>query len=228
MNMIINLFSIFDPSINFLSFFPWIIVLITLILLNSNKFFIKNKILLIIWIILFPLIKEIIPSFKLNLKKGRIMLLLFLFISLFFINILALFPFVFTPTGHIILTFPTALIIWFCFIIYGWINNSKHIIAHLVPIGTPIILINFIVIIELVSNIIRPITLSVRLCANIVAGHLLLRLLRNFSLSNLVVFSLSFFGLVILGLLEIAVALIQRYVFITLSSLYATEVHYEQ
>jgi F-type H+-transporting ATPase subunit a len=88
-------------------------------------------------------------------------------------------------------------------------------------------LINFIVIIELVRNIIRPITLSVRLCANIVAGHLLLRLLRNFSITSFTLFTISFSGIVILGLLEIAVALIQSYVFITLSSLYATEIHYE-
>lgn len=225
--MIINLFSIFDPSIYIIRFFPWIIVFFTIIIIFSNKFWLLNKIQLSIWIILSPLIKEIIPSINLSLKKGSIIIILFLFISIFFINILALFPFVFTPRGHIILTFPAAFIIWTSFIIYGWLNNTKHIIAHLVPIGTPIILINFIVIIELVSNIIRPITLSVRLCANIVAGHLLLRLLRNFSLTRFTLFSISFSGIIVLGLLEIAVALIQSYVFMTLSSLYATEIHYE-
>jgi len=225
--MIINLFSIFDPSIYLIRIFPWIIVFITIILIFSNKFWLLNKIQLTLWIILTPLIKEIIPSLRNSLKKGSIIFILFLFISIFYINILALFPFIFTPSGHIMLTFPAAFIIWTCFIIYGWLNNTKHIIAHLVPIGTPIMLINFIVIIELVRNIIRPITLSVRLCANIVAGHLLLRLLRNFSLNRFTLFTVSFSGIIILGLLEIAVALIQSYVFITLSSLYATEIHYE-
>lgn len=97
--------------------------------------------------------------------------------------------------------------------------------AHLVPIGTPLLLMNFMVLIEIVSNIIRPITLSVRLCANIVAGHLLLRLLRNFSLIRINHIIYSFLGLIILGVLEIAVALIQGYVFITLISLYSTEIH---
>jgi len=91
--------------------------------------------------------------------------------------------------------------------------------------GTPLILINFIVLIELVSNIIRPITLSVRLCANIVAGHLLLSLLSNFSLNRFIYFYYSLSGLLILGILEIAVALIQGYVFITLVSLYSTEIY---
>jgi F-type H+-transporting ATPase subunit a len=104
-------------------------------------------------------------------------------------------------------------------------NNSKSIMAHLVPIGTPFLLINFMVLIEVVSNVIRPLTLSVRLCANMVAGHLLLRLLRNFSLNGFNHILYSFLGLIILGVLEMAVALIQGYVFITLVSLYSTEIH---
>jgi len=226
--MIINLFSIFDPSIYLINIFPWLATFLILFLININKFWLIRKVNLIIWLVLNPLIKELMPSTSLKIKKGSLMVLLFLFISIFLINILALFPFIFTLTGHILLTFPAAFVIWIRLIFYGWLNNTKHIMAHLVPMGTPILLINFIVIIELVRNIIRPITLSVRLCANIVAGHLLLSLLRNFSLTSLSLFLFSFIGIIILVLLEIAVALIQSYVFITLSSLYITEVHYEQ
>lgn len=96
--------------------------------------------------------------------------------------------------------------------------------AHLVPVGTPRFLMPVIVIIETVRNVIRPLTLSIRLAANMVAGHLLLTLLgsqgpllRIFNLVFLIV------GLFLLLLLELAVACIQSYVFTILRSLYLNE-----
>ena len=104
------------------------------------------------------------------------------------------------------------------------IYQYNRLLAHLVPVGTPRFLIPVIVIIETVRNVIRPLTLSIRLAANIVAGHLLLTLLgsqgpflRLFNLSLLII------GLFILLLLEVAVACIQSYVFTILSSLYLNE-----
>jgi len=96
-------------------------------------------------------------------------------------------------------------------------------LIHTIPIGTPLALINFIFIIEIVRNIIRPITLSVRLTANIVAGHLLMLLLSNFSLSSFNNIIISSIPMLILSLLEMAVSLIQAYVFVTLISLYINE-----
>jgi len=97
-------------------------------------------------------------------------------------------------------------------------------IAHLVPLGTPVALMSFIVLIESVSNVIRPITLSVRLAANMIAGHLLLTLLGNQGVGAgygvvLVVVSRQF----LLLTLEAAVAIIQSYVFMTLRVLYSSE-----
>ena len=96
--------------------------------------------------------------------------------------------------------------------------------AHLVPVGTPRFLMPVIVIIETVSRIIRPATLAIRLAANIVAGHLLLTLLGSqapsLSVVNLMILIL---GLIVLLLLEVAVACIQSYVFTILSSLYLNE-----
>merc|ERR1711976_525370 len=91
-------------------------------------------------------------------------------------------------------------------IIVSILYQYNNLLAHLVPEGTPRFLIPVIVIIETVSNIIRPLTLSIRLEANIVAGLLLL-----------------FFSLYLLLLLEVAVACIQSYVFIILNSLYLKE-----
>lgn len=97
-------------------------------------------------------------------------------------------------------------------------------LAHLLPQGTPTLLIMFMVIIEIVSNIIRPITLCVRLTANLIAGHLLMSLLGN-SLLRIrklrAIISLA--SPIALTVLESAVACIQAYVFITLITLYTTE-----
>ncbi|RCK67898.1 ATP synthase F0 subunit A [Desertihabitans brevis] len=105
-------------------------------------------------------------------------------------------------------------------------NNTQHIFAHLVPQGTPAVLIPFIVCIETISNIIRPGTLAVRLTANIIAGHLLLTLLGNTgpSMSTILLRVLIITQIALL-VLESAVAIIQSYVFAVLSTLYSREVN---
>lgn len=98
-------------------------------------------------------------------------------------------------------------------------------LAHLVPLGTPGILIPFMVLIETISNIIRPGTLAVRLAANIIAGHLLLVLLGNQGpMVSSSVLSLLLVTQIILLVLETAVAAIQSYVFAVLATLYSSEV----
>ena len=100
----------------------------------------------------------------------------------------------------------------------------NNLLAHLVPLGTPSFLMPVIVIIETVRNVIRPITLSIRLAANIVAGHLLLTLLGSqgprVSGTIMIILIIS---LILLLMLEVAVACIQSYVFTILSSLYLNE-----
>lgn len=105
---------------------------------------------------------------------------------------------------------------------YGWLNKTNSIFSHLVPNGTPGILMPFIVLIETIRNIIRPGSLAVRLTANIIAGHLLITLLgRDKSIVILISTIIIFTGLIIF---ELAVALIQSYVFITLMTLYSREI----
>merc|ERR1711963_759922 len=112
----------------------------------------------------------------------------------------------------------------FFFILFSIIFQYNNLLAHLVPLGTPSFLIPIIVIIETVRNVIRPITLSIRLAANMVAGHLLLTLLgsQGPSSSSLVLVILLV-SLVLLLILEVAVACIQSYVFTILRSLYLNE-----
>lgn len=225
--MITNLFSIFDPSTFSLSLFSWLLIFFCVALIIITIFSARSNLILLKKIITRFVSREVKPLIGNNNYNGILVIYLSLFFSLLLVNFCSLFPFIFTVTAHVILALPLALIFWLGIIIFGWLNNSSHIIAHLVPLGTPLVLINFIVIIEIARNIIRPITLSVRLTANIVAGHLLLRLLGRFSLIRLANFRASRLGLLVLVILELAVSFIQAYVFITLLTLYSTEVHYE-
>jgi F-type H+-transporting ATPase subunit a len=172
------------------------------------------------------LIKILISEFSALLKNNKIRILIF--ISLFFLiahtNILGLLAYAFTSTRHLTITLSLALPFWVGFIIFSITNNTLNFLAHLVPLGTPAPLIPFIVIIEIIRNIIRPITLSVRLAANIIAGHLLLTLLRGLlPTSSLIIFGSAFAAQSLLIVLETAVAVIQAYVFSILTTLYASE-----
>lgn len=153
-----------------------------------------------------------------------------LFVSLFrlivFNNFLGLLPYVFTRSSHIVITLSLSLPLWVTLIIFGWLNHTQHIFAHLVPQGTPFVLIPFIVLIETISNVIRPGTLAVRLAANIIAGHLLLTLLGNTGPSlSISILSILIFSQILLLILESAVAIIQSYVFAVLRTLYTREIN---
>lgn len=221
--MITNLFSSFDPisstfntQLNWIRIFLFLIAFYPLFWISSSKSSILYKELTSY------ITKEFIPLFK---RYKNIIFFNVLFMFILFNNVFGLIPYTFTRTAHIAITLSIALTIWLIFMLYGWINNTNHIFAHLVPLGTPIVLIPFIVLIESIRNIIRPITLSVRLAANLTAGHLLLILLGerivNNSILIIVTVTAAQFALITL---EAAVAVIQAYVFATLSTLYASEV----
>lgn len=144
-------------------------------------------------------------------------------------NILGLSPYTFTATRHIRITLSISLPVWVGLIIFGWFNTPRHMLAHLIPQSTPPILIPFIVLIETTRNLIRPATLAIRLTANIIAGHLLITLLGNQVASNdsILIEPLIVITPTILLTLEIAVAVIQSYVFSVLITLYAREVSYD-
>ncbi len=148
-----------------------------------------------------------------------------LFLYLVLNNYLGLLPYVFTRSRHLTFTLTLALPLWLGHMIYGFVKRFNNIIAHFVPLSTPIALIPLMVLIELTSRVIRPITLSVRLAANIVAGHLLITLISQ-DLRNLGIFIFfpCFLGLVLLLILERAVRVIQSYVFSLLITLYLQEV----
>jgi F-type H+-transporting ATPase subunit a len=224
--MIINLFSIFDPSTNIFNLsLNWISSFLGILFFPIIFWFFPSRS-VIFWNKIFSTLHK---EFKILIGIYRFKGTTFIFISLFtfilFNNFLGLFPYIFTRTSHLTISLSLALPLWLSFIIFGWFNNTKHIFAHLVPQGTPSILIPFIVLIETIRNIIRPGTLAVRLSANIIAGHLLLTLLGNTgnSLSSIFISFLIFTQLLLL-ILESAVSIIQAYVFTILRTLYSREI----
>nr|AXS65408.1 ATP synthase F0 subunit 6 [Cucujoidea sp. 18 KM-2017] len=223
--MMANLFSSFDPSTNFNLSLNWSSTFLGLLFIPPMFWLIPSR-LNILWInIIMTLHKE----FKILIKnfniKGSTLIFISLFSLILFNNLLGLLPYIFTSTSHLILTLSLALPLWLSFMIYGWINNTTHMLAHLVPQGTPAVLMPFMVCIETISNIIRPGTLAVRLSANMIAGHLLMTLLGNTGPSmSLWMINILIIVQMLLLILESAVAIIQSYVFSVLSTLYSSEV----
>ena len=226
LKMISNLFSIFDPVTSQGIPLNWLSSLIGLVTLSWGYWLQSNRISKVFSLVSAQLSQEFKILVGPSSSLGHTILFVTLFFLIVFNNFFGLFPYVFTSSRHLAITLSLALPLWLSFILYGWFNNTTHILAHLVPTGTPPILIPFMVLIETTRNIIRPGTLAVRLAANMIAGHLLLVLLGNQgpSLSS----SLLGFLLVtqiLLLTLEIAVAIIQSYVFAVLAVLYSSEVN---
>nr|QUJ18305.1 ATP synthase protein 6 [Abudefduf natalensis] len=154
-------------------------------------------------------------------------LLASLMLFLITLNMLGLLPYTFTPTTQLSLNMAFAVPLWLATVIIGMRNQPNHALAHLLPEGTPTLLIPILIIIETISLFIRPLALGVRLTANLTAGHLLIQLIATaaFVLLPLMptVAILTSALLLMLTLLEVAVAMIQAYVFVLLLSLYLHE-----
>lgn len=226
--MITNLFSIFDPSTNLFNLpLNWIRTFIGIIFIPFSFWLIPNRHYILWNFILNKLHIEFKTLLESNKNShGSTFIFISIFSFILFNNFLGLFPYIFTRTSHLTLTLSISLPLWLTFILYGWINNTQHIFIHIIPQETPTILIPFIVIIETISNIIRPGTLAVRLTANIIAGHLIITLLRETGprLSYYFILVLIFIQIILL-ILESIVAIIQSYVIAILRTLYSSEVN---
>nr|UQJ75278.1 ATP synthase F0 subunit 6 [Proneotermes latifrons] len=225
--MMSNLFSVFDPSTTINLPLNWTSTFLGLIFIPISMWFMPSRHSMMWDLLTTKLHNEFKTLLGNNNKsKGSTFLFVSLFSLILFNNFLGLFPYIFTSTSHLTMTLTLALPLWMSFMMFGWINNTKHMFEHLVPQGTPAALMPFMVCIETISNVIRPGTLAVRLTANMIAGHLLLTLLGN----NGPTISQSLLWMLILAqilllILESAVAVIQSYVFAVLSTLYSSEVN---
>ena len=147
-----------------------------------------------------------------------------LFMFVLFCNMLGMLPYSFTVTSHIIVTFALAAVIFIGVTIIGFANHGVGYLKLFIPSGVPVVLLPLIVIIEIISYLARPVSLSVRLFANMMAGHTMLKVFGGFVISLGIIggwLPLSF--TVALTGLEILIAFLQAYVFAILTCIYLSD-----
>nr|AEX68583.1 ATP synthase F0 subunit 6 [Eremias argus] len=197
---------------------------------------------LIIWVTTNRLIKNrltVLESWMTNLLTKQLITpmspsghkwassFLTLMLLLILLNTLGLLPYTFTPTTQLSMNLALAVPTWLMTVLVGLRNQPTTSLGHLLPEGTPTPLIPMLILIETASLLIRPVALGVRLTANLTAGHLLMQLISSAALATASTLtaasSMALITLVLLSGLEMAVALIQAYVFTLLLSLYLQE-----
>ncbi|MEK9707384.1 MAG: F0F1 ATP synthase subunit A [Alphaproteobacteria bacterium] len=138
-------------------------------------------------------------------------------------NLLGMIPYSFTFTSHIIVTFAMAIVIFIAVTVLGFVKHGMHFFTFFVPPGTPLVMYPLMIPIEILSYLSRPISLAVRLFANMMAGHILLKVIAGF------VAAMGVFGILPLALvvaltgLELIIAFLQAYVFTILTCLYIND-----
>ena len=155
-------------------------------------------------------------------KYFPIVFTLFMFVLLG--NLLGMVPYSFTFTSHIVVTFAMAIVIFIFVTILGFVKHGMHFFSFFAPPGTPVVMLPLLVPIEVISYLSRPISLSVRLFANMLAGHTLIKVIAGFIPALGVIFGVLPLALVVaLTGLEILIAFLQAYVFAILTCLYIND-----
>jgi len=153
-----------------------------------------------------------------------------LFMFVLFANLLGLLPFSYTVTSQIVVTFALAALVMTIVIVYGLIRHGTHFLHLFAPSGVSIYILPFIVLIEVISFLSRPISLSVRLFANMLAGHITLKVFGGFVVLLLgsgtaaaLLAPLPLIGIILLTAFELLVAVLQAYVFAILTCVYLND-----
>ena len=200
-----------------------IAILLVFNLGSSKKNIIPNKIQLIAELS-YSFISKMISDTAGTKGKPYFNLIFSLFMFVLFCNMIGMLPYSFTVTSHIIVTFVLAAFIFIGVTIIGFIKHGLGYLKLFVPSGVPLILLPLIVVIEVISYLSRPVSLSVRLFANMMAGHTMMKVFGGFVISLGIVggwLPLSF-SVALTGL-EILVAFLQAYVFAILTCIYLND-----
>nr|QFS81156.1 ATP synthase F0 subunit 6 [Bemisia tabaci] len=216
--MIFSLFEIYDPHTFFFNLsFNWFPILLILLFSMSDFWCLIPSVVYLYTFFLGFLTKEFVNFYLYNKMIISVFLFISLFLFLLFTNILGLIPYVFSCSSHFVFSISFGFPFWISFIFLGWFNFNSKSFSHLVPLGTPLILISFMVVIETISALIRPWSLSIRLMSNMISGHLLMILLGNCGFY-------MFLIQMVLFLFEFFVCFIQAFVFSVLLTLYSSEI----
>ena len=228
--MLTDIFSSFDANITYTFFINipvWVSISWLFLFFHFSFWISKNRVFFSLNIPKVLIYEQVSRTEGWNIR-GFSLFLTSLFLTLIIINLSGLIPYTFRLSSHLAMTLTLALPIWASLLISGWVSNPKDSAAHLLPVGAPNALGPALILIETVSIFLRPITLSVRLAANISAGHIILGLLGSYLSAGLFTYPLYLKVLVTLintgyFLFEMGICLIQAYVFCLLLRLYSDE-----
>lgn len=226
----LHLFGNFDISITNSTIFMGIATIFFYVLFKNNSGLVVpgrwQSVLEILFENLYNVVRDNIGGS--GAKYFPIIFSLFIFIAI--MNLFGIIPYTFTPTAHIIVTFGISLSIFIAVTIIGLIRYRTDFFSAFMPAGSPLVLAGFLVIIEFVSYCAKAISLGVRLAANLTAGHLLFAILSGFTWKMLTSGGLiaiasifPFMIIIFITVLELAVAIIQAYVFCLLTTIYIND-----
>nr|YP_010411924.1 ATP synthase F0 subunit 6 [Notostomum cyclostomum]URP31058.1 ATP synthase F0 subunit 6 [Notostomum cyclostomum] len=229
--MLMDIFSSFDifefNGLNKIS--PNMLMILSLLFMMFlyNKLWVKKNKIHISTLSLKSIIYKQIYNTSMPKISGLTSILTTIFIMLILINTLGLTPMSFSISSHLIFTMTLSLPLWLSIVYSSLIKNKKQFIAKLLPDGAPMWLNPFLVLIETISIMVRPITLSVRLAANMSAGHIVLGLVGIYASSAINTSLLSSITLMTLTvgyiMFELAICSIQAYIFCLLLTLYSED-----
>lgn len=144
---------------------------------------------------------------------------IFLFILL--CNLLGMIPYSFTATSHIAVTFSLAIVLFLGITVLGFVKHGWHYLSLFLPKGTPVLMAPLMILIELMSYLIRPVSLSLRLAANMTAGHVAMKVIAYLTFAGGVLYgAFPFLFLCVFTGFEIFIAVLQAYIFSILTCVY--------
>jgi len=208
-------------------FLIWLTTMLVIILINPSLWISPNHYSNIISLFITTIIQQVDRTTIKNIKAFPIILTA-LFIILIVINLSGTIPYIFPFSSHLLFRLILGVPLWFRIIISRLVYNTPYFIASLLPAGAPIWLNPFLILVETLRIIVRPITLCFRLTANIRAGHVVITLIGNYLASALINTSLTTIFILLFiqsGYIafEFGVALIQAYIFCLLLTLYRND-----
>ncbi len=161
--------------------------------------------------------------FNLNSLRGVLSLFYSLFYFFIFINLFSNVPLSISSSLYYYFTYSISFIFWVSLIVLVFTTQLSDFFAHLIPFGAPMFLSFLLPLVELFRQLIRPLTLIIRLSTNLSAGHIILYMFSYFSLSSNILGITIFWLLLFLIILEVRISLLQAYIFTSLSYLYMSE-----
>jgi F-type H+-transporting ATPase subunit a len=215
-----------DLSFTNASFFMVIsasLILLLLFIGTKEKKIIPSKVQLVVELF-YSFVAKMISDTAGSKAKPYFPFIFSLFMFVLFCNMVGMLPYSFTVTSHIIVTLIMALFIFIAVTIIGFAKHGLKYLSIFVPSGVPVVLLPLIIVIEIISYLSRPVSLSVRLFANMMAGHTMLKVFGSFVISLGILggwLPLSF-SVALTGL-EILVAFLQAYVFAILTCIYLND-----